>query len=330
MHGTADTILPRPDLSDSSVIALKAGIRPLRRGCVRIERETIAGKQVIHNYGHGGAGWTLAPGSAEIACELAAEAAPRGSEIAVIGAGVIGLTTAIRLRRAGFGVRIFAERFTPGTTSDVAGALWAPSLVQRGREEARARFDRALRRSFEHYSSLVGDEWGVRRRSNFSSSKISGGLLRVPRDLVPEGRRLDRFPIEGVATGGWRYETLFIETPIAMRRLMSEADELGIERETRVFGTRDEFADVPASVIVCCVGIGARELLDDEAMLPVRGQIVLLEPQDLPYLLSHAGYMFPRADGVVLGGTFERYVTDPTPQDRDCRRILEQHRGFYT
>ena len=76
--------------------------------------------------------------------------------------------------------------------------------------------------------------------------------------------------------------------------------------------------------------MGARELCQDSAMRPIRGQLVLLEPQDLGYLFSHpGGYLFSRGDALVLGGTVERDVEDPTPTANARDRILNRHRRFF-
>ena len=46
--------------------------------------------------------------------------------VIVLGAGVVGLSSAIRLRDAGFDVTVWADRLSPLTTSDVAAAIWYP------------------------------------------------------------------------------------------------------------------------------------------------------------------------------------------------------------
>ena len=72
---------------------------------------------------------------------------------------------------------------------------------------------------------------------------------------------------------------------------------------------------MPEKLIFNCTGIGARDLFGDSELQPVRGQLAVLQPQ--PEVLYAAagrwGYMFPRPDGILLGGTFERDVWDTTP-----------------
>src|SRR5690606_32002800 len=116
--------LPAPNLADDQILRIVAGLRPCRRGGLRLEAETLdtgAGggrKTVVHNYGHGGCGVTIGFGCAEIAADLAQQALGQAPgvagdstaraqtgrplpAIAVLGAGVIGLTTALELLRRG-------------------------------------------------------------------------------------------------------------------------------------------------------------------------------------------------------------------------------------
>ncbi len=83
-------------------------------------------------------------------------------------------------------------------------------------------------------------------------------------------------------------------------------------------------------MIFNCTGLGSRALLGDEELIPVRGQFAILLPQpEVRYAYAgEAGYMFPRADGILLGGTFERDEWDTTPDPADIARIIESHRRF--
>ena len=80
-----------------------------------------------------------------------------------------------------------------------------------------------------------------------------------------------------------------------------------------------------------CTGLGARELFGDEELIPIRGQLAILLPQpEVRYAFTgQGGYMFPRADGILLGGTFERGEWDATPQQGDIARIIASHRRLF-
>lgn len=100
-------------------------LRPFRAAGPRLDVETIGAKRVVHNYGHGGSGWSLSWGSAALAARNAMDGGAR--DIAVIGCGAIGITTAITLLRAGVKVTIYAAERLPHTRSARATGTWSPS-----------------------------------------------------------------------------------------------------------------------------------------------------------------------------------------------------------
>lgn len=325
-------LFPAPDLSDGVVVGTRAGIRPYRSGRVRIEAEQVGETQLVHNYGHGGAGVTLSWGSAAEALRLVRGRAGGARSVAVLGAGVIGLTTAHELLRSGFGVRVYARETLGKTTSWLAGAQWAPSLVARGGPTGDAGFFlRLLADSHARFAALADrGDWGVLRRPNYISGGGGGGLRLIPPELGGTPVSLPRLPIAGLRQPGEVVHTMLIEPPVFLPRLMAEVRAMGGEIVQRAFESMDEVRGLRERVVVNCMGLGARAIVDDPRLMGMRGQVVLLRPQTLPYLLSHGdGYMFPRQDVVVLGGTVERGVEEPIPDPAACRRILAAHRRFF-
>src|SRR5580704_1457244 len=106
------------------VIRTVVGLRPFRPSGFVVRAEKLDAKTVIHNYGHGGSGITLSWGTAQLAVEEAAGIDAR--ECAVIGCGVVGLSTARLLQLRGYSPTIYAREMPPLTTSNVAGGLWEP------------------------------------------------------------------------------------------------------------------------------------------------------------------------------------------------------------
>jgi len=327
----AELILPSPDFSDGNVLRYVAGIRPYRRGGFRLESEELLdGRHLVHNYGHGGAGVTLSWGCAEEVHALVRPLVARGSDIAIAGGGVMGLSCAHELLSKGHGVRIYAREFTPHTTSDLAGAQFAPSMVAAGNQPgARDRYRRIVRRSLLRFRALVGEEWGVFPRDNYATRSGGSGLRSLPEDLIPPVEYFDRLPFEGSRPPGRLVRTLLIEPPAYVPRLLAEVKEMGARIVPRTFRHRDELLLLREPVIVNCLGLGAREIASDARVQPVRGQLVHLRPQNLPYLLSHDGYVFPRRDAVVLGGTSERGIEDTRPVLATCRSILRRNARFF-
>jgi glycine/D-amino acid oxidase-like deaminating enzyme len=92
------------------------------------------------------------------------------------------------------------------------------------------------------------------------------------------------------------------------------------------FRTREEVARLPEPVVFNCAGLGSRELFGDQKLGPVRGQLEVLLPQpEIDYCYLGGGYMFPRRDGIILGGTFDHDDWSLAPKPEQTARILEGH-----
>jgi glycine/D-amino acid oxidase-like deaminating enzyme len=327
----AEGDLPAPDLSDSQVQGFSACIRPYRRKTFRLEVEKLGRTILVHNYGHGGAGITLSWGSALEAADLLRKELPPPAEVAVLGAGVLGLTTAYCLLEQGYHVSVHARDFAPQLASNKAGGQWCPSYVEvEETDTAQERFARMLRRSHAEFRKRMGAEWGVAERPNYFEGFTAHGFEKVPKGVLAPPERFNRLPIRDARAGGVMYRTLLIEPPKYMSRLRDAVKARKGELHETTFNSRDEIAGLDQPAIVNCLGLGARALFNDELVVPVRGQIVLLKPQPLPYLIVHArGHMYPRDDVMFLGGTFEMGVDNPTPDPEACRRILERNRLFF-
>src|SRR5665213_2906018 len=98
--------------------------RPFRAQGPRLDTEQIGSKLVVHNYGHGGSGWSLSWGSSGVAVRKAMASGER--DIAVIGCGALGLTSALLLQRAGARVTIYAKDLPPNVRSSLASGVWTP------------------------------------------------------------------------------------------------------------------------------------------------------------------------------------------------------------
>src|SRR5262249_38295661 len=124
----------------------------------RLDVERVGDKTVVHNYGHGGSGWALSWGSSSVAVEKAMGKGER--EIAVIGCGALGLTSAIVLQQAGAGETIYAKERPPDVRSSRATGSWTPdsrialaNSVPAGFPEL---WEKMARKSFHIYESFLG------------------------------------------------------------------------------------------------------------------------------------------------------------------------------
>jgi D-amino-acid oxidase len=327
----AEGVLPKLVVSPDEIIRQAAGLRPFRTSGFLVESEPLGDKTLIHNYGHGGCGVTLSWGTADMAAKLALETPHR--KAAVIGCGVVGLTTARLLQDRGFTVAIYASDLPPNTTSDVAaGAFGLTEIVSPDHEtdEIGRRLAEAVRFSHRYFESL-GERYGVRPMVMYM---LGAQPIEAPWEfaITPE---LFQFEILGPGRHSFpsayasRFATLMAETNSLMPALLADFRAHGGAVEKRSFAGKSELEALGEPLIVNCTGVGAKALFGDPELTPLKGQITLIKPQPsvtYAYLDPVLDlYMFPRSDGMVLGGSHEfgNWSTDVDP--RRAAQILEGH-----
>jgi glycine/D-amino acid oxidase-like deaminating enzyme len=318
-------------VSGDRVIRTVVGLRPFRPSGFVVRGEKVGEKTVVHNYGHGGGGITLSWGTSELAVEEAWRTGER--RFAVLGCGAVGLATARLLQQRGAEVTIYAKDLPPHTTSNIAGGQWAPTSVMdpsRRTAESDLRFARAARLSHRAYQQLPAGEYGIRWLPNYICSDEplpewwEQGLTP---ELYPESTALRSdehpFPFRYAR----RFTTLLIEPPIYLTAMVREVRLAGGRLVVRELRDRQELQELPEPVVVNCTGLGAKALFDDPELEPVRGQLTFLLPQpEVDYIVIAGGlYMFPRRDGVLLGGTFEHGASSLDVNEETKARILGGH-----
>ena len=324
--------LPLVRVDESRIIRTVAGLRPYRSEGFVVRREALGDKALVHNYGHGGAGITLSWGSSRLAVDLGLRG--HSGPVAVIGSGVMGLTTARLVQEAGFPVRIYTAALPPNTTSAVAGGQVSPFGHVRDDSvtpEWMAQFKAAMAYSWKRFQTLVGDRYGIRWLPTYEQSRNASFADDWLNEYHANARALRSdehpFPVDNVV----RFDTMYVETPRFMAWLTDEVLKAGGTIRMRKFETLVDVATLPESLVFNCTGIGAKALVGDAILTPVRGQLAVLQPQhEVRYAFTgNAGYMFPRGDGILLGGTFERGEWDATPQPEDIARIIASHRQLF-
>jgi glycine/D-amino acid oxidase-like deaminating enzyme len=321
------------------VIREVVGLRPYRPSGFLVDAQRFGNKLLVHNYGHGGGGVTLSWGTASLAVDLArdfliAHKSARPTHFAVLGCGVSGLSTARLLQRRfqnGPGtVTIYAKDLPPDTTSNIAGASWAPtSVFETTTPKFNEQFRQACRISNRAFQLLVGTEYGVRWIETFELSNHELSLQReLPggNDLYPQ-IEIHRDPENYFGFPFVRqYSTMLIEPSIYLSALLRDFYIAGGKVVVKEFRSKQELARLREPVIFNCTGLGSRALFGDEELSPVRGQLEILLPQpEIDYCYLSSGYMFPRRDGIVLGGTWDHddWSLDPDPEQ--ATGILEAH-----
>lgn len=330
--------LPAVNVSRDRVIRTVVGLRPYRPSGFRVEREELgAGRVLVHNYGHGGAGVTLSWGTAWLAVEELLGDGPAPARAAVIGCGAVGLATARLLQRRGVDVTIHTKDLPPNTTSNVACAQWGPYSVSDARVHTGAfqdRLERAARISHRLFQDLVGARYGISWLPNYPLSDVPFGGPGQPdrlADLFPDTRDLESGTHPFPSRYARQYTTMMIEPPVYLGAVMRDFQLAGGQIRIRDFASFDEIAGLAERRVVNCTGIGARDLVGDTELVPLKGQLTVLLPQpEIRYIALNQGlYMMPRADGILLGGTRERGEWSLEPNQDAEERILAGHADFF-
>jgi glycine/D-amino acid oxidase-like deaminating enzyme len=250
----------------------------------------------------------------------------------------MGLTTARLLQDRGWSVTIYTSAMPLATTSNIAGGQWSPtSVFEDGRLTAAfgAQFAEAARLSHHTFGRLVGAGYGVTWKENYvlQSRRVPPSdnyYLRELPELFPSLTELgpDEHPFP--SPFAYRFVTMLIEPSVFLRRVTSGVREAGGRIVVREFADRSQILALEESVIVNCTGLGSAALFGDTELVPVRGQLVFMPPDDrLDYLTIGGGdgvlYMFPRSDGILLGGTFERGASHLAPDAATTDRIVREH-----
>jgi D-amino-acid oxidase len=292
-------------------------LRPFRPQGPRLDTEQLGDTFVVHNYGHGGSGWSLSWGSAAIAVGKAIVSGPK--EIAVIGCGVIGLTSAVTAQRAGAKVTIYARELMPRTRSYRATGTWTPdsriSLTEPAGPQFGALWEEMARISFKTYRSYLGypgkpvewiDIYGLSdepfeegRAERETRDTLGFGRYndRI-RDLTPRAQALPQgatdFPVKYVQ----RSETMMFNIPEYNHMLMTEFYAAGGKIEIREFHHPSQLTELKEKVVINCPGYAARALWKDDTLVPVRGQNGWLIPQ------AEVNYGFNYADVSVISKSY--------------------------
>jgi len=333
--------LPPVKVSRDRVIRETVGLRPYRDSGFVVRMEPLGAKRLVHNYGHGGAGITLSWGTSKLATQLGLQG--HQGPVAVLGAGVIGLTTARLVQEAGFPVTIYAEAMPPETTSNIAGGQWLPSsyFSGPGTPEWRTQNEAAIDYSYRRFQIMAGDDYGIRWITNYfqmSSPPANlppGGTISQPTKgspLQPDWAVLERHQHPFGFDRARKYQLMMVETTRFLQQLMRDVQVAGGGIAIKHFASPAEVAALPETLVFNCTGLGARALFGDKELIPIRGQLAVLLPQpEVDYALGAAGgaYMFPRRDGIVLGGTYERDNWSTVPDPATTDRLVALHQRVF-
>jgi hypothetical protein len=295
--------------------------RPFRAQGPRLDTEQIGSKLVVHNYGHGGSGWSLSWGSSGVAVRKAMASGER--DIAVIGCGALGLTSALLLQRAGAKVTIYAKDLPPNVRSSLASGLWTPDsricLEENATPAFKQLWEQMARSSYQTYQNFLGlsgtpvefidnyfvsDEPAALRRRGVADGRPRFADLQ--RELLPDLLTQGADFAPGSHSLGSRYlrrsSLMMFNLASYQRLLLGDFGANGGKIEIAEFHTPDDFGKLREKTLINATGYGARALFGDQSLTPVRGQLARVIPQpEVNYGLFYKGVSFlPRRDGLVF------------------------------
>ena len=345
--------LPVVNASWDRVIRTTIGLRPHRPSGFVLRVDKLDGKTLIHNYGHGGSGMSLSWGTASMATDLALAHAERRA--AVLGSGVVGLTSARELQRHGFAVTIYAATVPPDTTSNMSLAGFTPTsgLVDTDKRtpEWDAQFRQAVLIAYRRLQLLTGPKYGVswvqqyQPTDNPPTLNAAGAGAGAGNPLMPASipnARVLLQPGEHPFFTKYAIERteMRIEPSIYLDALMNDFLLWGGTVVIRKFDTPRDIAALAENVIVNCTGLGSKAIFNDAELMPLKGMLVVLIPQpEITYATSGSGrpttpeagfiHMMPRSDGIILGGTSQRDVWTMEVDEKERNRVVEAHIGLF-
>lgn len=244
--------------------------------------------------------------------------------IGVIGAGISGLSTAFVLNEAGHTITILAKDFSANIVSYKAAAFWFPYHIRNDK--------RAIEWCKQSYTFF-------KRHSADTATGISMiPLLKVAKkgendpeewlDFMPENS-YTLLPENELPYGyaiGYKAIVPLIETQIFLPWLSKQLKNLGvqfIEKEVNDLNTISHQFDI----IINCTALGSKVLCNDETIIPVRGQVALLQTQILDYIFldnQSPTYVVPRKDATIIGGTYEENIHDAITEEKTLEMLVDK------
>lgn len=325
--------VPKLRLSPDRIVKETVGLRPFRPSGPRLDVETLGHKIIVHNYGHGGSGWSLSWGTGNIARRNVLATGVK--QVAVLGCGTVGIATARLLQESGCEVTMYAKDVPPNVTSNLATGTWSPASRVCDPQVAKAEFqpvwEEATRFSFRRFQFLLGlddiaawtDEYFVFGEPPQRNAAAGGEVYEVP-GLIPERQMLTRkqhpFKAEFVA----RRSNLMFNIPSYLHTQLSDFLMFGGKLKIQEIKRLEDIDALPERVVVNCMGLGAKAVFNDDELTPVSGQLSCLIPQpEVTYKLTTRGAnLIARKDGIYLGGNGIVGNWDTTPSKEQTEKVV--------
>lgn len=336
--------------------------RPLRKGGPMLNVQELEGKLIASSYGHSGSGWTLGPGSVKhvldlLEAEMSVKHMTKNEPITIVGAGVMGLMSAMELKQRGYqNIKVLAESFE-NLTSHKAGGQFAP--VYMGNDpDKQAVMDHIGVVSYQYYKQIIEGQHAYLTRgaslvTDYFENKadfglepyVEAGAMRPAKDVILDFQN-------GTTRRMFAYDDcIYMDVSILMQDLKAAVMKENVPFIQKMISSFSELND---KIIVNCSGLGSKALLGDDNLVSVQGHLILLKdqnPEDVNYMVemylgkgttstglcnTRAFYIFPKHlpgsgpnDIGVLGGTYIEHADPSTPHEEEFAIIMENAKKFY-
>ncbi|CRK92949.1 CLUMA_CG006587, isoform A [Clunio marinus] len=252
-------------------------------------------------------------------------------KIAVVGSGVVGLTTAIELQKEyrNANITIIADNFYKDTTSYVAAGIFRPGTSFSGPTEEITK--KWVRDSYQHWDDIRKSSYsnlaGVCEVSGYILSSYSQSITRnfLIEDVLPAYRNATEEELK-ICPGNWKYGSFFTTLVTECGLYLPWATKNFLDRGGQIFNRKiNDFADLHGTydIIVNCTGLEAKNLCNDRKVVPIRGQVLKVHAPwiKMAYYGDYDTYIVPGFSGVTLGGCRNFESVDMTPNKYDFDSI---------
>ncbi|XP_065082190.1 D-aspartate oxidase [Ochlerotatus camptorhynchus] len=264
--------------------------------------------------------------------------------LCVVGAGVVGLTTALELQREfrNANITILADRFEQDTCSDVAAGLFRPGTSFSGPTEEITR--KWISDAYNYWDEIrktaESSEAGVAQLSAYIFSSTDPAIVRnrYIEDILPVYRAATEQELT-LCPGDWKYGSFYTTVLTECRLFQPWAAKKFLRSGGRIVSQKiDSFQEVAGKydVVVNCTGMGAKKLCTDFKLVPIRGQVIKVKAPwvKTAFYADYDTYIIPGIQGVTLGGcrNYDSYNEEVCRHDtaairERCEALLPSLKG---
>lgn len=335
--------------------------RPMRMGSPKVSVEQRYGKIIVNNYGHGGGGWTLAPGSADYANYLLlnseyVKGLTKDTPITVLGAGVIGLFAAYDLITKGYKNLTIVAESVDAQTSHTSGGLIAPVSMDNDNKIKKIVYKIAFK-AYSFYKVIAEKKHPhfkegaiilsayFERRGDSGLEPYVGVVMEPAKDVILDFGNGTTRPMVAYDDG------IFVDTDKMLAAVTNYLKKNGVKFVRKKIHS---FSQIRDKFIINCTGIGAKELNDDGKLVSVQGHLIMLKnqnPSDLQYVITawledgitksgqkirRSVSFFPKHlpnsnanDIGAIGSTYVEGATYITPNNEEFDILSKKAREFF-